>query len=112
MTSVKRQETVPARRAAGVSAAADDLRRMVLLLETAAVLESRARRRGDPAQVGVLLRRARRRRREAAELRERLRAQGAAQALSGRIASTPTRPPAFRSSSAAGRVDRSASSSC
>jgi hypothetical protein len=94
MTSVKRQET---RLAAGVSPAADDLRRMVLLLETAAVLESRARRRGDPGQVDVLLRRALRRRREAAELRERLGDLGAAQTLSGRIAPTGTRRPAFRS---------------
>ena len=56
----------------------DELRRMVLLLETAAVLEARARRATDPAQIAVLLRRADHRRREAARLRERLAARGAA----------------------------------
>lgn len=51
---------------------------MVLLLETAEVLELRARRTRDVAQVPVLLRRAEHRRREAAQLRERLAARGAA----------------------------------
>ena len=51
---------------------------MVLLLETAEVLELRARRTRDVAQIPVLLRRAEHRRREAAELRERLAAKGAA----------------------------------
>ena len=51
---------------------------MVLLLETADVLEARARRAVDPAQIAVLLRRADQRRREAASLRERLAARGAA----------------------------------
>ena len=51
---------------------------MVLLLETAGVLEARARRVGDPAKIAVLLRRAEHRRRQAAHLRERLAARGAA----------------------------------
>jgi hypothetical protein len=51
---------------------------MVLLLETAAVLEGRARRAGDQSQVAVLLRRAGQRRQEAAGLREKLAARGAA----------------------------------
>ena len=51
---------------------------MVLLLETAEVLELRARRTRDVAQIPVLLRRADHRRREAAQLRERLAAKGAA----------------------------------
>lgn len=51
---------------------------MVLLLETADVLGARARRATDRAQIEVLLRRADQRRREAARLRERLAARGAA----------------------------------
>jgi hypothetical protein len=51
---------------------------MVLLLETADVLQARARRATDPAQIAVMLRRADHRRREAADLRERLAARGAA----------------------------------
>jgi hypothetical protein len=51
---------------------------MVLLLETADVLERRARRATDQAQVTVLLRRVEQRRKEAACLRERLAARGAA----------------------------------
>jgi hypothetical protein len=64
-----------------------ELRRMVLLLETADVLEGRARRAGDPAQVAVLLRRAEQRRRDAAQLRERLAARGAALPAPDRAAS-------------------------
>jgi hypothetical protein len=60
---------------------------MVLLLETAEVLELRARRSRDVAQVPVLLRRAEHRRREAARIRERLAARGAA--LPGRDAAPP-----------------------
>lgn len=75
-----------------------DLRRMVLLLETAAVLEARARRCGDPAQVAVLMRRAEQRRSEAAQLRERLAAQGAAlaPAPAERLTGSPDRRPSFR----------------
>lgn len=97
MASAEDQQTVPGPRTAGVSAAAGDLRRMVLLLETAAVLESRARRHGDPMQVGVLLRRAGRRRREAAEIRQRLGTGDAARETSGRIPPTPVRRPLFTS---------------
>jgi hypothetical protein len=54
------------------------MRQMVLLLETAEVLELRAHRAADPQQVAVLRRRAEQRRRQAAALRARLAAQGAA----------------------------------
>jgi hypothetical protein len=54
------------------------MRQMVLLLETAEVLEQRAHRASDPRQVAVLRRRAEQRRREAAVLRARLAAKGAA----------------------------------
>ena len=54
------------------------MRQMVLLLETAEVLEQRALRSVDPQQVAVLRRRAEQRRREAAVLRARLAAKGAA----------------------------------
>jgi hypothetical protein len=64
---------------------------MVLLLETADVLEQRAHRTRDPGQVPILLRRADHRRREAAQIRERLAAQGAALAAT-RIA-RPERTP-------------------
>jgi hypothetical protein len=58
--------------------AAVELRRMALHLETATVLELRARRATDPAQVATLRARAEQRRREAARIRERLAADGAA----------------------------------
>jgi hypothetical protein len=51
---------------------------MVLLLETAEVLEHRAQKTADPHQVAVLRRRAEQRRREAAAMRARLAAKGAA----------------------------------
>jgi hypothetical protein len=51
---------------------------MVLLLETAEVLEVRAQRTADPRQVAVLRRRAEQRRRQAAGIRARLAARGAA----------------------------------
>jgi len=57
---------------------AAELRRMALHLETAAVLESRAQRGTDPAQVDTLRRRAEQRRRQAARIRARLVADGAA----------------------------------
>jgi hypothetical protein len=57
---------------------AADLRKMALHLETAAVLETKARRTTDPAQVATLRRRAEQRRRQAALLRARLAASGAA----------------------------------
>jgi hypothetical protein len=57
---------------------AADLRKMALHLETAAVLELRARRTTDPAQVATLRHRADQRRRQAARLRARLAAEGAA----------------------------------
>lgn len=57
---------------------AADLRKMALHLETAAVLELKARRTTDPAQVATLRRRAEQRRRQAARLRARLAASGAA----------------------------------
>jgi len=57
---------------------AADLRKMALHLETAAVLELKARRTTDPAQVATLRRRAEPRRRQAARLRARLAASGAA----------------------------------
>ncbi|SDC37913.1 hypothetical protein SAMN05660690_1185 [Geodermatophilus telluris] len=56
---------------------AAQLRRMALHLETAAVLELRAAR-AEPRQGAVLRRRAEQRRQEAARLRERLAACGAA----------------------------------
>jgi hypothetical protein len=57
-----------------------ELRRMALHLETAAVLELRAQRATDPAQVDTLRRRAEQRRRQAARIRARLVADGAAMA--------------------------------
>ena len=57
-----------------------ELRRMALHLETATVLEARARRATDPAQVATLLQRAEQRRRQAARIRARLAAAGAAMA--------------------------------
>ena len=57
---------------------AADLRKLALHLETAAVLELKARRTTDPAQVATLRRRAEQRRRQAALLRARLAASGAA----------------------------------
>jgi hypothetical protein len=54
------------------------MRQMVLLLETAEVLEQRAQRTSDLRQAAVLRRRAEQRRREAATLRDRLAAKGAA----------------------------------
>lgn len=69
---------------------------MVLLLETAEVLELRARRTRDVAQIPVLLRRAEHRRREAAQLRERLAAKGAAlpeKARDSQQAFSPVSPP-------------------
>jgi hypothetical protein len=57
---------------------AADLRMMALHLETAAVLELKARRTTDPAQIATLRRRAEQRRRQAARLRARLAASGAA----------------------------------
>jgi hypothetical protein len=68
-----------ARPVAGSSpGAAAELRRMALHLETAAVLELRAQRATDPAQVDTLRRRAQQRRRQAARIRARLAAEGAA----------------------------------
>jgi hypothetical protein len=69
---------VPAPRASTGRGPTDLLRRMVLLLETAEGLELRARRIRDPRQVPVLLRLAEHRRRQAAQLREKLAATGAA----------------------------------
>ena len=57
---------------------AADMRQMALHLETAAVLELKARRTTDPAQIDTLRRRAEQRRRQAARLRARLAASGAA----------------------------------
>ena len=57
---------------------AADLRKMALHLETAAVLELKARRTTDPGQVATLRRRAEQRRQQAARLRARLAASGAA----------------------------------
>src|SRR4051794_36974936 len=57
---------------------AADLRTMALHLETAAVLDLKARRTTDPAQVTTLRRRAEQRRRQAARIRSRLAARGAA----------------------------------
>ena len=54
------------------------LRKMALHLETAAVLDLKARRTTDPAQVAVLRRRAEQRRQQAARIRARLAASGAA----------------------------------
>ncbi len=76
---------------------------MVLLLETADVLEARARRATDPVQIAVLLRRAGHRRREAAELRERLAARGAALPAPNR---TPAGQATFNQASPAGRRRR------
>lgn len=55
-----------------------DLRTMALHLETAAVLELKARKTTDPEQVATLRRRAEQRRRQAARIRARLAARGAA----------------------------------
>jgi hypothetical protein len=63
------------RRAADVAA---DLRAMALHLETAAVLDGEAGRTSDPAQVATLRSRAAQRRRQAARIRARLAADGAA----------------------------------
>jgi hypothetical protein len=57
---------------------AADLRTMALHLETAAVLELKARKTADPEQVATLRRRAEQRRRQAARIRARLAARGAA----------------------------------
>lgn len=57
---------------------AADLRTMALHLETAAALDQRASRAGDSAQVATLHRRAEQRRRQAARIRARLAADGAA----------------------------------
>jgi hypothetical protein len=65
---------------------AADLRKMALHLETAAVLEMKARRTTDPGQVATLRRRAEQRRRQAARLRARLAASGAAVAEPARRA--------------------------
>jgi hypothetical protein len=65
---------------------------MVRLLETAEVLEHRARRTRDPTQVPVLLRLVEHRRRQAAELRARLTARGAALATRVRARSADPQP--------------------
>jgi len=66
-------------RADGVASdLAADLRKMALHLETAAVLDLKARRTTDPAQIATLRRRAQQRRTQAARLRARLAANGAA----------------------------------
>jgi hypothetical protein len=75
---MRRQSAVPGQRDAAAKPTADEMRQMVLLLETAEVLELRAQRTADPRQVAVLRRRAEQRRREAAALRARLAAKGAA----------------------------------
>ena len=69
---------MPAPRTSTGRGRTDLLRRMVLLLETAEGLELRARRIRDPRQVPVLLRLAEHRRRQAAQLRDKLAATGAA----------------------------------
>jgi hypothetical protein len=76
--TVPEQRRPPERRRPEGRAQADEMRQMVLLLETAEVLEVRAHRTADPRQVAVLRRRAEQRRREAAVLRARLAAKGAA----------------------------------
>jgi hypothetical protein len=68
----------PHRADGGVPDAAADLRTMALHLETAAVLDLKAGRATDPAQVATLRRRAEQRRRQAARIRARLAAGGAA----------------------------------
>jgi hypothetical protein len=78
---------------------------MVLLLETADVLEARARRATDPAQIAVLLRRVDQRRREAACLRERLAARGAALPAPP-AEKAPARRASFGPPSASGRRRR------
>ena len=69
---------LPGPRHSGCSDHAADLRKMALHLETAAVLDLKARRTTDPAQVAILRRRAEQRRRQAARIRARLAAGGAA----------------------------------
>jgi hypothetical protein len=69
---------LPGPQTAGGPDHAADLRKMALHLETAAVLELKARRTTDPAQIATLRRRAEQRRRQAARLRARLAASGAA----------------------------------
>jgi hypothetical protein len=69
---------LPGPQHAGGPDLAADLRKMALHLETAAVLELKARRTTDPGQVATLRRRAEQRRRQAALLRARLVASGAA----------------------------------
>jgi hypothetical protein len=76
---------------------------MVLLLETAEVLELRARRARDPAQVPVLLRRAEHRRQQAAELRQKLAATGAALASPMRAGRSADSQPLFRRASPRGQ---------
>jgi hypothetical protein len=68
----------PRRSGTALPEAAAELRQMALHLETAAVLDLRARRTADPAQVAVLQRRAEQRRQQAARIRARLAATGAA----------------------------------
>jgi hypothetical protein len=63
-----------------------ELRRMALHLETATVLELRAQRATDPAQVATLRQRAEQRRRQAARIRARLAAEGAAMPESAPVA--------------------------
>jgi len=55
-----------------------DLRKMALHLETAAALDLKARKAADPATMATLRRRAEQRRRQAARIRARLAASGAA----------------------------------
>jgi hypothetical protein len=62
----------------GLPDASAELRQMALHLETAAVLELRARRTADPEQRAILQERAQQRQRQAARLRARLVASGAA----------------------------------
>jgi hypothetical protein len=69
---------LPVPQSGGGPDVAADLRKMALHLETAAVLELKARRITDPAQIATLRRRAEQRRRQAARLRARLAASGAA----------------------------------
>jgi hypothetical protein len=73
-----RGEIARPQHADGAPDLAADLRTMALHLETAAALDLKARRIADPAQVATLRRRAEQRRRQAARIRARLAASGAA----------------------------------
>jgi hypothetical protein len=73
-----REATPRPQRAESRPEPAADLRAMALHLETAAALDLKAHRTTDPAQVATLRRRAEQRRQQAARIRARLAAEGAA----------------------------------